>query len=562
MKKIYIFLFFLLSLNLVGQESPYRSPVDIPLLLSANFGELRPNHFHSGIDIKTQGVINKPVYAIADGYISRISVSPSGYGLALYIDHPATGHTSQYGHLERFAPSIAKYVKEEQYKQECYRVNLYPEKELLPVKKGDLIAYSGNTGSSGGPHVHFEIRDTKTEHALDPLVYYKRQIDDTQAPLVKGIAVYPVLGEGMLNDSSRPYRQNITVLKNGSYSPVSKPLEVWGRIGVGIKGNDRMNKTSNIYGVKIIRLFCDDKEIWSYDMNAVDFGLSRMINSFIDYELWASDKSFYMKSFVERGNTLPLYSSVNNGYIDVNEERAYNLRYELEDLYGNKTTYKFVLKGKTQKIAPYPPCSQSMVRDYNNYYIRDNVTLVIPKDCLYSDICFNFSNTASAKHYSDLYTLHDSYVPLQKSGKLKIKLNSDTLINKSHYGIVMIRNGKESWVGGTYEDGFVTANISRLGDMYAVGSDMTAPVITPLQPEKWVTSKEIKIRLQDNKSGVRTFRGTIDDKFVLFEHDTKSTVYKYRIDPERIEKGKAHTLRFTASDACGNESSYEYIFKY
>jgi len=561
MKKIYILILFLSSFSLYAQYQ-YRSPVDIPLLLSANFGELRPNHFHTGIDIKTQGVINKPIYAIADGYISRISVSPSGYGLALYIDHPATGHTSQYGHIEKFAPTIARYVKEEQYKQESYRINLNLDPGQIPVKKGELIAYSGNTGSSGGPHVHFEIRDTKSENAIDPLQFYKKQIEDTQSPLVKGIAVYPIMGEGVLNGTTTPYRQNINVLKNGDYTAISKPLEVWGRIGVGIKANDRMNKTANIYGVKTIRLFCDNNQIWSYDMTAVDFNLSRIINSFIDYDYWIREKSFYMRSFLEPGNALPLYKSINNGYIDINEERTYNLRYELEDLFGNKTTYKFALKGKIQKITPYPPCSQAMSRNQNNYYIQDNFTFIIPKDCLYNDICFNLNTTASAKHYSDIYTLNDTYVPLYNSGKLKLKVNSDTLINKSQYGIVVIRNGKESWVGGIYEDGCITGNVSRLGDMYAISSDIVAPVITPLQPEKWVGTNEIKIRLQDNKSGIKNFRGTIDDKFVLFEHDVKSTVYKYRIDTKQIEKGKSHTLRFIAADACGNESSYEYIFKY
>lgn len=561
MKKIYIFILFVLSLSVYAQDQ-YRSPMDIPLLLSANFGELRPNHFHTGIDIKTQGVINKPVYAIADGYVSRISVSPSGYGLALYIDHPATGHTSQYGHLEKFAPPIAEYVKKEQYKQESYRINLYLEADQIPVKKGDLIAYSGNTGSSGGPHVHFEIRDTKTENALDPLVYYKKQIEDTQAPLVKGIAVYPIVGQGVLNGGSNPFRQNITVLKNGNYTALSKPLEVWGRIGIGVKSNDRMSKTANIYGVKIIRLFCDDKEIWSYDMNSVDFNLSRMINSMIDYEYWVSEKSYYVKSFIEPGNKLPLFRSENDGYINVNEERVYNFRYELEDLYGNKTAYKFALTGKMQKIAPYSPCSQAMSHGQNNYYIKEGFSLVIPKECLYDDICFNLNNVASDKHYSDIYMIHDSYVPLYNSGKLKLKIKTDTLFQKSQYGVVSIRNGKESWVGGVYEGGSITANIGRLGDVYAVSCDSIAPKITPLQPEKWAGSGEIKIRLQDNKSGVKSFRGTIDDKFVLFEHDTKSTTYKYKIDPVRVEKGQTHTLRFVAADDCGNESSYEYIFKY
>lgn len=561
MKKIYLPFLFSLLIN-ICMHAQYRSPMDIPLVLSANFGELRPNHFHTGIDIKTQGVINKPVYAIADGYISRISVSPSGYGLALYVDHPVTGQTSQYGHLEKFVPKIADYVKEQQYKQENYRVNLYLDTDVLPVKKGDLIAYSGNTGSSGGPHVHFEIRDTKTEHALDPLVYYKINIDDTQAPLVKGITVYPIEGEGVLNGSINPYRQTVTVLKKGGYSPVSKPLEAWGRVGVGIRANDRMNKTANIYGVKVVKLFCDDKEIWSYDMTSVDFDLSRMINSFIDYDYWVKEKTYYMKSFIEPGNKLPLFKADNDGYIDINEERIYKLRYELEDIYGNKSSYQFSLTGKKQDVPPHRPCTQAMVHARNNHCITDELTLIVPAESLYTDICFNLNKAASDKHYSDIYTLHDAYVPMYNKGTLKIKVKRDSLGNKAQYGLVTIRNGKESWAGGAYADGFITAGINRLGDMYAVACDTIAPKITPVQPEKWVVLKEIKIKLQDDKSGVKSFRGTIDGNYALFTHDVKSSVYKYIIDPTRVEKGKSHLLKFVAADACGNESSYEYTFKY
>lgn len=561
MKKIStIILMLYLFPSVLVLKAQYRSPMDIPLLLSASFGELRPNHFHSGIDIKTQGVINKPVYAIADGYVSRILVSPSGYGLALYIDHPETGQTSLYGHLNKFSSSITGYVESEQYRLESYRVDLFPEKGKIKVKKGDVIAYSGNTGSSGGPHVHFEIRDTKTGYAVDPLMYYKGDIDDAQSPLVKGIAVYPIEGFGVLNGKAESFKQKITVLKNGGYSPIQNDLNVWGRVGVAISSIDKMNKTSNVYGVAKVRLYCDEKEIWSYDIDSIDFNRSAMINSFVDYDQWVHTKMFYMKSFIEPGNQLPLYQAINNGYLNINEERPYNLRYELEDLYGNVTVYKFTLMGKKQEIPQRRPCTMAMTRNQNNYFVKEDVGLVLPKDALYDDMCFTYSKALSDKYFSDIHTINDRYVPFEGTVSLKIKLKTDTLENKANYGIITLVDGKERWAGGLYDNGFIYAKIGRLGDTYAVGCDSVSPKITPIQPEQWVKAGEIKIRLTDNMSGISSFRGTVDGNFVLFSHDMKSSVYTYRIDANRIGKDKKHILRFTATDGCGNKAEYSYEF--
>ncbi|WP_029904600.1 M23 family metallopeptidase [Prevotella sp. 10(H)] len=562
MKKIISLLFLIYSINSIAQVT-YRSPLDIPLILSANFGELRPNHFHSGIDLKTQGVINKPVYSIGDGYVSRISVSPSGYGLALYIAHP-TGQTSVYGHMEKFAPKIVEYVKEKQYEQETYRIDLSLEATELPVKAGDLVAYSGNTGSSGGPHVHFEIRNTEDQVALDALEYYKDRINDNTSPVVKGIAVYPVTGKGVVNNSNEPYRKIIGAVQPKKKGAKVKPdsIHVWGKIGAGVYANDRMTGTNNIYGVKIVRLSCDGKEIFSSDVSSVDFDKTRMINSMTDFDYWYRKKIFYMKSFIEPGNTLQIYQAVDNGYIDINEEKEYKLKYELEDLYGNKTSYSFNIYGKKQDIPQQENCEQMMAWNEDNYYNGNMFSISLPKGALYTDLCFNVARTPSANYKSATYKVADKYVPLDKPCEMTIKLTKDSMINKSQYGIVRINGNRDSWVGGKYNNGAITARIRELGGTYAVSTDTQAPTITPVLPAKWVTQGEIKIRLTDNKSGISSYRGTIDGQFVLFENDVKSPVYSYKFDPKRLTKGKIHTLIFTAKDACGNESSYEYEFKY
>lgn len=565
MKKIFTLLLLAVTFCAYSQENIYRSPLDIPLVLSANFGELRPNHFHSGIDLKTMSVINKPVYAIADGYVSRINISPGGYGLALYVTHPSTGQTSLYAHLQSLSPEIEKYIRNEQYKAQSYRIDAEVEAGVLLVKKGDFIAFSGNTGSSAGPHVHFEIRDTQSDVALDALMYYKNQIADTTSPLLRGVGVYPLAGVGVVNGGSDPFMENITVMKRGNIPSVSKPIEVWGTVGFGVYATDRMDGTSNIYGVKLVRLYCDDVLIFSSDISTVDFSKTRMINSLTDYNYWMNKRVFYMKSFVESGNKLNIYKTLNetNGYIVVDEERVYNMRYELEDLYGNSTTYKFMVTGKKQSIPRLGPCSQVMTAEENNVYHSDVFAMDIPAGNLYEDICFRLEQNNSSKYLSDRFTVHNRYVPLNDYCPITITLKKDSLSNKSQYGIVRLKGDKIYWIGGKYDKGKITAKIRDLGHEYTVWYDTQAPVITPVQPAKWVGGRAIKVKLSDNMSGVASFKGTVDGQFVLFEHDVKSTTYTYYFDDSRLQKtGKKRQFRFTATDDCGNTADYEYSFVY
>ena len=562
MNRSKIILLALLSFTSICSAQNYRSPLDIPLLLSANCGELRGNHFHSGIDIKTQGVTGKPVYAIEDGFVSRISVSPSGYGLAIYVDHPATGHTSLYGHLERYSPQIADYVKKKQYEKESFAIDLSLDKNQFPVKKGQLIAYSGNTGSSGGPHVHFEIRETKGQVVLDPLVFYKNMIEDTQSPDVRGIAVYPVPGRGVVNGQGTVLRQSVSILKNGAYSPLKDPIEAWGVIGLGVKSYDRMNKTTNVYGVKKVSLFVDDKKIFESYTEKFSFDQTRMINSFTDFADWKLRKSFFMQSFVEPGNRLPFYTSVDNGYLDINKQRVYKIKYELEDLYGNKTIYKFDIQGRKQEVPVPAGCSMVFSWNHENRFINDDFKLIIPKGALYNDQCFKYSKRNSDKYFSSIYKVNDSPIPLDAWSDITIKLENDILSNKNQYGIVQLNKGKETWIGGAYSDGYITGKIRELGSDFAVSVDRNAPQITPIQSEKWNTQGVIKIKLTDDLSGISSFRGTIDGEYVLFVHDVKSNIYTYKIDSSKIKKGNSCKLLFEAVDGAGNSSVYTESFNY
>lgn len=540
----------------------YRYPLTITPQLSGNFGELRNNHFHSGLDFKTEQVENKPILAVEDGYVSRVSVTSGGFGNAIYITHPATGHTTVYGHLNSFFEELAEWVKEQQYKQESFRVNLYPGKGSFPVKRGEQIALSGNRGSSGGPHLHFEVRDARNEEPLDPLEYLP-VIQDREPPDLRGIAFYPVAGKGVINNSINPIRLNIGKNSSGNPQELGTLINAWGRIGIGIKAYDLMSGQSNIYGVKHIKLFVDEEMIFSSTISRFSFAESRMLNSFIDFEDWRNRRSLFMKSFIEPGNSLPFYQSVNNGYIDIKEEREYKFRYELTDHYGNQLTYSFAVHGKQEDIPKVTDCENLMSWNLNNSIIKIGFTLYIPIGNLYSNICFNYNEITDSSYHSNIYQLHDTPVPLHNKGEVWIKLLSDTLTNKKNYGIVKINeDGTDSWVGGRYARGGISASISELGDKYAVSCDTVPPTITAVAPENWVNQREIRIRLRDNKSGISSFRGEINGKWVLFRHDSKSTIYSYRFDNSRLKKGETETLVFRATDSAGNSSSYSYSFRY
>lgn len=535
----------------------YSNPVDVPIALSGGFGELRANHFHSGIDYKTLQVINKPIYSIADGYVSRISVSPSGYGLALYVTHEDTGHTSVYAHLNSFADNIAAYVRKQQYEKETFRIELYPEKDMFPVTKGQQIALSGNTGSSGGPHLHFEVRDAITQDPLDPLDFFKHTVLDTQKPDLRRISFYPQLGKGVINGSNEPIRINIAKNNQGAPLAVGQTIRAWGKIGVGVEAYDKMNGQHNIYGIKHVRLFVDEKKHFSQTIGRYSFSNTSMLNALIDYEDWRKRRTFLMKSFVLPGNKLNFYDTVDNGYININEERNYRMRYELEDYHGNVLTYSFVIEGVKQDIAVPEDKGYYMSYIFRNYFVDSDFVLDIPRDNLYEDVFYYHNKINSDDYLSDIYKINDKPVPLHNSAKMWIKLKVDTLANKKQYGIVDV-TGRMSWVGGIYKNGGVETSIGELGRQYAISYDNVLPVITPVNAASWKSNRKIQVRLSDNLSGIAHFRGTINGEYVLFKHDMKSPVYTYTFDEVVAKQSGTLHFEFVVTDGAGNVARYEY----
>ncbi len=550
-----IFLFAGITNN-TAEAQQLRKPMDIPVLLSGNFGELRSNHFHSGIDFKTQGVEGKPIHSVQDGYVSRISVSPWGYGNGLYITHP-DGTTTVYGHLQKFSQKITAYLKEKQYEQESFNVNLSLTPDELPVKEGELVALSGNTGSSGGPHLHFEVRDTETEEPMDPIEYYKDLIKDTQAPKIQGIMVYSMPGKGVVNGSRRKLELKPVTAKNGKQT-LSGKIEAWGEIGLAVKGYDYMDNTSNIYGIKDITLTADSQVIFHSNLDRFAFDESRYLNSFTDFEEWKEHRSFYIKSFVDPGNRLRFIESLNRGILTIDEPRTYHLTYQLADAFGNTTQLSIRIEGKEQPIPEIDTENTELFHWWSdNRFGAKGIRLTIPKGNLYDDLYFRYSVKEDSTALGATHILHNKPVAFHKSAKLSLRLQTDTLDNKQQYGIVRLQNGRRSWTGGVYRNGWVDADIKEMGS-YTLGQDLVPPTITPLNPATWVSKQAIALRLSDNLSGVQTYRGEIDGQYVLFEMNSKSVI-TYHFDKERLARGK-HTLKLVVTDACGNQSTYTYPF--
>lgn len=535
------FTFFILITSLAGAFE-LRQPMDIPIELAANCGELRPNHFHSGLDMKTNQHIGQPVYSVYDGYVSRISVSPVGYGNCLYVNHPEIGLTSVYAHLDSFEPVIDSIMKAKQYETGKFAVDFTLEPDQLPVNKGDRIATSGNTGSSGGPHLHFEIRDMVTEEVYDPQLYYK--INDKTRPRFHKVYLVPVPGEGVVAGGAMKKGYTVEALR-------TTPVKAYGRIGIDVRANDYMSGNANIYGVHSLKVEVDGVTTFHYKLEKFSFDSTRYINSFIDYALWYSKREMTMKTYIPENPCLQyIEEHRGSGYLIIDENREYKVKLTIDDFSGNTNTLNFTIQGDSTVI---PVVSAYNGGEYFNWNIpntlkRENAYLYMPKGSLYNSIYFKYAEIPDFTGYSDIHQMHYATEPLQKYCVLAISMKNDTLKNKSAYYIASKdRNGKWTYEGGSYSNGVMECRTRSLGE-YKVLADTVAPVVTFLGKAGMV----IKFRVSDSQSGIGEWKASIDGKPAIFGYDAKSKIIYYQFDPKRVEQGKNHNIELTVADKCGN----------
>ena len=561
-KKRYIFIVFIfiaISRLIIAQQ--LTSPIGIPLQLSGGFGDLRAGHFHAGIDVRTRSSEGHALLAVLNGYISRVSVSPGGYGLAVYVMHPDESILTVYGHLQRFTPFIAEIVKKEQYEKERFAVDISFNPETFPVKQGEIIGYSGNSGSSNGPHLHFEVRDIRTNEQVDPLTFYKSNIPDTQKPLVRGLKIYPIAGKGIVNGSYN--KQNITFKLNANDQPVvSDTIDAWGEIGLGIRATDRMNGTTFSYGIKDVLLTVDGMELFRSYLDRLLQDESKFINSYTDFEEWSTNRTFYIKTFVDPGNNARFIASRNAGIININEERIYSADITLTDLYGNACIFSIKIRGKPQTIASPDTNSAELMRWYNyNLLNAKGIRMSIQRNSLYNSVYIHNHISLEEKFDAPVHTISPVPVPLHYPAQLSLFIDSVSAeIDARQFGIVQLFNSgtRMTWIGGLYRDGWIDTQIGELG-VFTVFHDVNPPKITPLEPSKWREKNKISIRISDDLSGIESYRGEIDGAYALFEYDSKNALITYTFDSERLHPGD-HLLRLAVTDRCGNKSEFSYQF--
>ena len=561
MKKILILLIILFSSNLTFSQD-YINPLDFRLLLSGTFGELRGNHFHAGIDFKTKGVEGQNIYAIADGYISRVKVSSYGYGKALYINHP-DGKTSVYAHLQKFSEKIDTIVKKEHYKRKQFEINIFPKANSIQVKQGEIIALSGNSGSSQGAHLHFEIRDTKTEHPLDPLDYGFKVIDNI-SPILKEIKIFDIDNHDLsstykISKKNKKYYTQDTIYSNS-------------KVGIGIYTYDQSNDAYNKNGVNDIKVYIDSVLIYHFELDQLDFSKNKYINAHIDYEEKVLSKRKFHKCFRLPNNSLKNYKTlINNGYYKLDDNKNHLVEIEVSDSYDNISNLSFILKksitaseNKTITNIDKPDASTTkLFYWYNeNNFNTDNFKLSINKNYLYETIDFNYLLKESIKGtYGQIHQCHFETVPLHKAAKISIRANVPSRLKDKVY-IAKVKDNKFIYYGNKWENSYLSAKISQFGD-FAVAADSIKPKITGVNiyPGKEIKNQTtIKCLIEDKESGIKKFEGKINGQWILMEYDHKRKLLQYDFN-EIIKKGE-NLFTLDVHDMLGNVKKYSAKFYY
>jgi hypothetical protein len=536
----------------------FRYPLDLPPSTAGSFGELRPNHFHSGLDFKTNNRTGYPVHAAYDGYISRLRVQFGGFGNAIYITHP-NGFTTVYGHIERFAPELEQLVRNMQYQQQSFEVDFNLPPLQARVCKDDVIAWSGNAGASEGPHLHFEIRDTQTEQTINPQLF-GLTIQDRVPPTLGTICIYRF---GDAPFSEKTPRQFVAVTGAAGHYHLAKPqvINVSGETGFGITATD-MNSTSfNHNGIYSIELKLDGTTVYTFAVERFAFDQTHAINAYIDYPTFLSAHRFIQKCFILPGSKISLYpQSLNRGVINFNDDATHEVEYVVKDIAGNTSSLKLKVKSAQSKIIQtLTPTTTTLFRyDKQNEFSNDKLKVVVPVGNLYDDLNFTWSTLPEKPGtFSNVYRIHNRFTPINDTYELWIKPDASI---SNYIGKAVIVNTDGICEGGSYDAGFIKASVRTFGDYY-IRVDTVPPAIHPLNirnGSNMAAMQRIAFKIGDNLSGIKSYAGKIDGKWVLMEWDYKTKVLSYKFDKD-VSSGK-HIFDLTVTDNKDNISQFTAYF--
>jgi murein DD-endopeptidase MepM/ murein hydrolase activator NlpD len=552
-----LYLLALLICNSVLAQTQYpkdyfRPPLDIPMQLSGNFGELRPNHFHAGFDLKTNQREGLSVHAVADGYVSRIKISTFGNGKCIYITHP-NGYTSVYGHLQTPVGPILDYVKATHYKEKAYEIEMFPKPGELPVTKGDIIGLSGNTGSSEGPHLHFEIRDTKTEFVINPIFFgFDQNIKDTKKPTLSSLYVYP-LYNATVNQSKQPLLLNMALQKDGTY--LASKVKTNGRIGFGIKAVDTDDVSFNKNGVFNVSTFLNGNQNYNYQFNTYSFDEMRYINAFIDYPRYKKTSQRVQKLFMKTPFALSIIKTDSlRGIVKAEPNLSSTYKIEISDYFGNlrSVTVPIEFDAATPIVEAATATSKYFVR-YNkdSNFEKDNMSVFFPAGTFYEDFNMNF-DVRNNKVF-----IHDDTVPVHSNFTITIKDDSypENLRDKLYIG-------KGTSHNGTIRKGDVFTAKAKILGVYGLVLDTIKPIIKIAKPieGKWISEqKKIDLTIGDSLSGIKSYNGYLNGNWVLFEYENKARRITHTFDAQYLVEGE-NFLKVEVVDNVGNTAIFETRF--
>ena len=546
LNKSFLSLFLICILSaLNSQEYNLNSPIDLPLNLSGTFGEFRSSHFHYGLDITTNKKSGYKVNSIDSGSIVRIRVSTSGYGKAIYIDHP-NGLTSVYAHLKEFSPKIQEYIKSQQYLNKSYNIQKFFNKGDLVINKGDLIGYSGNTGGSSGPHLHFEIRHTKSQNPINPLSFEYKLVDN-ERPIIRSLYVFD---ENDRFKKNNPKKYIVKKINDSIYE--SKKIVFNNNIGIGIEVYDRQSSSNyNRNGVYEIKMYLDSILNFSYKMDKINISESVFRKVFYDYSLLKSKKLRVQKIYYPPNSKLSfLNHNINTGMFGSNDKGEKNVVIEVMDWNNNKSYLSFKIEGVASNVIENNIEGIEIVPSQKYLIKKNNTEISFQKNSFFNKVALNIESK------NDTLIIHEDSYPLRKSYNIKIiKQVKDSIEKRQSYIGLINNNGTLSYLNTTKTDQFFSTNSSILGS-YVLSIDSISPEVKPLNfslNKDISNQKTIRLKVYDKTSGVKSYNVLINDKWALFEYEPKSNLIFHQIEDGIIKNGE-NNINVKVIDGVGNET--------